>query len=137
MFSFSQAILGASVDVLTLDGMVTMKIPPGSQPDALLVLKSKGVKDVNNARRRGNQYVRLKLKIPTTLTPRQKELIQEFEKAATDTTQGGTKASEQPECRETFNINQAWQRLKAFMGTDDKTKKDDQSSSDEKTKAKI
>ncbi len=40
------------MDVLTLDGMVTMKVPAGSQPDSLLVLKSKGIKDFNNARRR-------------------------------------------------------------------------------------
>ena len=36
------------MDVLTLDGMVTMKIPPGTQPDDSLLLRGKGVRVVNN-----------------------------------------------------------------------------------------
>lgn len=68
---------------------------------------------------RGNQYVKLKLKIPTKLTPKQAELIAEFDKAAafsyTDKTE--------KECKQTFNIQQAWKRLKDFLGTsDDKDK---------------
>jgi DnaJ-class molecular chaperone len=44
--SFTKAILGSSVDVLTLDGMVTMKIPEGTQPESQLLLKGKGIRDV-------------------------------------------------------------------------------------------
>lgn len=50
--TLSQAILGGAVDVLTLDGMLSMKVPAGSQPDSLLVLKGKGIKDMNNKYRR-------------------------------------------------------------------------------------
>ena len=38
-----QALLGASVDVLTLGGMVEVKVPPGTLPDSRVVLKGKGV----------------------------------------------------------------------------------------------
>jgi molecular chaperone DnaJ len=47
-----QAILGGSVDVLTLDGMVSMKIPAGTQPDDVLLLRSKGIKALNSPTRR-------------------------------------------------------------------------------------
>lgn len=46
--SLTQAILGGSVDVLTLSGMVEVKVPPGTQPGAKLVLRGKGIKDVNS-----------------------------------------------------------------------------------------
>ena len=46
--SISQAILGGTVDVLTLKGMVEVKIPPGTQPGAKLVLRGKGIKDINS-----------------------------------------------------------------------------------------
>lgn len=48
----AQAVLGGTVDVLTLDGVVSMKVPAGSQPDSLLVLRNKGIKDLHNQRRR-------------------------------------------------------------------------------------
>ena len=47
-----QAVLGGTVDVLTLDGMVSMKVPGGTQPDEVLVLKNKGVRNVQNQTRR-------------------------------------------------------------------------------------
>lgn len=59
--------------------MLEVKIPPGTQPDAKLVLRGKGVKDVNSIHR-GDQYIHLKIKIPKNLTPKQKELLLEFEK---------------------------------------------------------
>jgi DnaJ-class molecular chaperone len=49
--SVAQAILGAEVDVLTLEGMVSMKVPAGTQPETQLLLRGKGVKNLNNSRR--------------------------------------------------------------------------------------
>lgn len=40
--------MGGPVDVLTLGGMVEMKVPPGTQPDTKLILRGKGIKDVNS-----------------------------------------------------------------------------------------
>ena len=48
----SQAALGGTVDVCTLDGVVTMKINPGTQPDTTMSLRGKGVKYVNSSHRR-------------------------------------------------------------------------------------
>lgn len=82
---------------------------------------------------RGNQYVKLKVKIPTKLTPKQIELIQEFDKAgstsstATDSKANSSTNNSGEECKQTFNIQEAWKRLKSFMGT---TEKDASSSSD-------
>lgn len=48
----SQAILGDTVEVLTLDGPVDVKIPPGTQPGAQLNLRGKGIRNVNDKRLR-------------------------------------------------------------------------------------
>jgi DnaJ-class molecular chaperone len=48
----AQAVLGGEVDVLTLDGMVTLKIPAGTQPEASLMMRNKGVRLMNNPTRR-------------------------------------------------------------------------------------
>ena len=49
--SISQAILGGVVEVLTVDGQVDMKLPPGTQPESQLVLKGKGVKSIEGTGR--------------------------------------------------------------------------------------
>eukprot|EP01099_Mayorella_cantabrigiensis_P006429 TRINITY_DN536_c0_g1_i1.p2 TRINITY_DN536_c0_g1~~TRINITY_DN536_c0_g1_i1.p2 ORF type:complete len:303 (+),score=-11.05 TRINITY_DN536_c0_g1_i1:120-911(+) len=123
--TLSQAILGGSVDVLTLDGMISMKVPAGTQPDSLLSLKNKGIRDYNNKYRRGNQFVRLKLKIPTKLTPKQMDIIKEFDAAATSTASAADSSSAEAkagsgaeDCKETFNVQSAWKRLREFLGTD-------------------
>ena len=76
--SLSQAVLGGTVDVKTLSGEVEMKIPKGCQPDTRLMLRGKGIEEIHG-RRKGNQVVHLKLVIPKEITPRQEELIREFD----------------------------------------------------------
>merc|ERR1711871_156892 len=75
--TISQAILGGKVDVLTLDGMVEMKTPAGTQPDSQLAMRGKGIKRVNGTRR-GAQIVTMKINIPKNITDRQRELMEEF-----------------------------------------------------------
>jgi hypothetical protein len=72
--------------------------------------------------------VKLKLRIPTKLTPRQTELIKEFDSSteASPTTSG-------PDCKQTFNIQEAWKRLKTFLGTPDEPVKE----KDSANKAKV
>ena len=77
--SFVQAVLGGHVDVRTLNGVVEMKIPKGSQPDAKLLLRGKGIPRLHGNGGRGNHIVHLKLEIPKKLSPRQEELLREFD----------------------------------------------------------
>ena len=77
---FSQLVLGAVVRVPTIDAEVRLKIQPGTQPGALIRLRGKGVPYIRS-RNRGDQYVRIGVKIPQKLTSRQKELLQEFDKS--------------------------------------------------------
>jgi len=76
--SLTQAVLGGTVDVRTLDGEVELKIPKGCQPDAKLMLRGKGIQRMNGAGR-GNHIVHLKLVIPKEISPRQEELLREFD----------------------------------------------------------
>jgi DnaJ-class molecular chaperone len=57
-----EAVLGAKVEVPTLDGAVSMTVPPGSNTGDTLRLRGKGVR--SGGGRRGDQYVRLKVVLP-------------------------------------------------------------------------
>jgi DnaJ-class molecular chaperone len=80
--SLTQAVLGGTVDVKTLSGEVEMKIPKGCQPDTKLMLRGRGIQQLHGAGK-GNQVVHLQLQIPTEITPRQEELLREFDAEAT------------------------------------------------------
>lgn len=76
--SLATAILGGAIDVPTIDGDVKLKVQPGTQPETMIRLRGKGVPSVRG-RGRGDQYLRLKVKIPTRLTRRQRQLVEELE----------------------------------------------------------
>jgi len=76
--SLTQAILGAVVSVPTIDGDLNLRVRPGTQPNTMVRLRGRGIL-IPQSRQRGDQYVRLIVKIPERLTKRQKELLQEFE----------------------------------------------------------
>lgn len=78
--TFSQAALGAVIDVPTIDEPVKIRVQPGTQPGTLIRLRGKGVPNVHGGSR-GDEYVRITLKVPTHLTKRQKELLEELENA--------------------------------------------------------
>ena len=73
----AQAALGATVELLTFDGLQTLKIPEGSQPGSRLRLKSLGVPHVNGSGR-GDLYVHLDVRIPSKLTRDQRRLFEEL-----------------------------------------------------------
>ncbi|XP_022959723.1 chaperone protein dnaJ GFA2, mitochondrial-like [Cucurbita moschata] len=79
VLSITQAILGGTIQVPTLTGDVVLKVRPGTQPGQKVVLKKKGIK-TRNSYSFGDQYVHFNVSIPTSLTPRQRELIKEFSK---------------------------------------------------------
>jgi molecular chaperone DnaJ len=75
--SFTQAALGAEIDVPTLEGKVKMKIPPGTQSGKVFRMKGKGIKDFQGYHQ-GDQHVRVTVETPTRLTAKQKDLLKEF-----------------------------------------------------------
>ncbi|MBI5151602.1 MAG: DnaJ domain-containing protein [Candidatus Pacebacteria bacterium] len=71
------AILGGMVDVPTLDGPLTLKVRPGTQPNTMVRLREQGIQYLQR-RAKGDQYIRLIVKIPEKLSRQQKELIEEL-----------------------------------------------------------
>lgn len=72
------AILGMDITFSTLDGrQLTVTVPPGSQPETLLMCKNEGMTDIHS-RQKGNLYVKLKIQIPKNLTDAQKHKIIEL-----------------------------------------------------------
>jgi DnaJ-class molecular chaperone len=70
--SLSEAVLGARVDVPTLDGTkLTVKVPPGTSSGSRLRLRGKGVAG-------GDQYIEIKVVVPAPKDERSRELIEEF-----------------------------------------------------------
>jgi curved DNA-binding protein len=68
----SEAILGAKVDVPTLDGThLTVKVPPGTSSGARLRLRGKGIAG-------GDQYIEIAIAVPKPGDERSRELIEEF-----------------------------------------------------------
>lgn len=76
--SITQAILGGTMDIKTLNGDVEVKIPKGCQPDTKLMLRGKGVQKMHGGSK-GNHVVHVKIEIPKKVTPRQEELLIEFD----------------------------------------------------------
>lgn len=71
------AILGGEIDVETLDGPLTLKIRPGTQPNTLVRLREQGIQQLHH-RVRGDLYVRLIIAIPEKLSKKQRELMEQF-----------------------------------------------------------
>lgn len=75
--AFGQMALGAKVEVPTLRGRAEMKIPAGTQSGKVFRLRGEGLPHMEG-RGRGDQLVRVFIEVPTKLTDRQKELLEEF-----------------------------------------------------------
>jgi molecular chaperone DnaJ len=76
--SVTQAALGAEIQVPTLDGEHTLKIPEGTQSGTMLKLRNKGV-PVLNGHGKGDLFIEVRVQTPTKLTKRQRELLQELQ----------------------------------------------------------
>ena len=76
--SFTQAAVGTEIQVPTLEGEQTLKIPEGTQSGTILKLRGKGV-PVLNGHGKGNLFVEIRVHTPTKLTKRQRELLQELQ----------------------------------------------------------
>jgi molecular chaperone DnaJ len=78
--SMVDAALGTEVDVETVDGTITMKVPAGTQPGTNFKLSGHGAPRLGSSER-GPHIVTILVEIPKNLSRKQKELLQEFDKA--------------------------------------------------------
>lgn len=79
--SYSQAVLGATIDVPTIHGEVAIKIPAGTQSGTLLRAKGKGVQGSSNhfgSRNIGDQLIKVVVKIPNKISSKEKDLIEQL-----------------------------------------------------------
>ena len=75
--SYSQAVLGADIEIPTLEGQHKLRVPDGTQSGTVLRVRGKGV-PVLNGRGKGDLYVTLKVQTPSKLSKRQRELLHEL-----------------------------------------------------------
>jgi curved DNA-binding protein len=77
--TFTQAAMGTQLAVPTLDGKsLQVKIPPGTQPFSKLRLKGYGL-PVLGGKGKGDQFIKILVKVPKKLSDRQKQLLEELD----------------------------------------------------------
>ncbi len=74
---FSQATLGAEVEVPSLDGKADLRIPKGTQHGAIFRISGKGLPNLRSGRK-GDLIVGVKIEIPRKLSSKQEKLLREF-----------------------------------------------------------
>ncbi len=86
--SFSEAALGAEIDVPLLGGKTKKhKIPEGTQTGTTFTLKGEGIPDINS-KRKGDLVIRVTVETPKNLSPEQKKLLTEFGATLKETNTG-------------------------------------------------
>ncbi|MDD5931377.1 MAG: molecular chaperone DnaJ [Oscillospiraceae bacterium] len=81
--TFAQAVLGAELEIPTIDGKVKYDLPEGTQSGTTFRLKGKGIPSING-RGRGDQYVTVYIETPRNLNREQKEALKKFADACGD-----------------------------------------------------
>jgi molecular chaperone DnaJ len=76
--SFTTAALGGDIEIPTLEGYAKIKVPAETQSGKVFRLRGKGIKGVRSATH-GDLLCHVIVETPVSLTPRQKELLEEFE----------------------------------------------------------
>ncbi|TMW64211.1 hypothetical protein Poli38472_012833 [Pythium oligandrum] len=123
--SIAQAVLGGHVVVPTLSGEVELKIPKGTQPDTVLQMRGKGIKELNSSRR-GSQMVNLQVQVPKALSPRQQELMEEFLKEEQELKEQGSSNCKSHTFGQT--VHDTVDRIKQFLKGKTNTSEDSSSS---------
>ncbi len=77
--NFPQAVLGDTVEVLTLDGPVKVVVPEGTEAGQLIRLRGKGITHLGRTTR-GDQYVRVKIRIPKKVSKSTKQALENLRK---------------------------------------------------------
>lgn len=94
--SFLQAALGAELEIPTIDGKVKYTLPEGTQTGTVFRLRGKGIPALNN-HGRGDQFITVKVTVPTSLNAEQKELLRKFGQSL------GEARTETPESKSFFD----------------------------------
>ena len=81
--TFTQAVLGAELEIPTIDGKVKYELPEGTQSGTTFRLKGKGIPALNG-RGRGDQYVTVYIETPRNLNKEQKEALKKFAESMGD-----------------------------------------------------
>ena len=81
--TFAQAVLGAELEIPTIDGKVKYDLPEGTQSGTTFRLKGKGIPAING-RGRGDQYVTVYIETPRNLNKEQKEALKKFAESVGD-----------------------------------------------------
>jgi molecular chaperone DnaJ len=76
--TFSEAALGAKVEVPTVDGKAIVRIPPGTQNGQTFRLRGKGAPSLMQPGMRGDQFVEIRVSVPRIADERSKEILKEF-----------------------------------------------------------
>jgi molecular chaperone DnaJ len=77
--SYIDAILGASIKTPVVDGEVTIKVPPGTQPGQVMRLKGNGAPRLGNPTIRGDHYVTMNIEIPKELSKEEEDLVKKLQ----------------------------------------------------------
>lgn len=80
--SMLQAALGGVEEIDSLEGKVKLKIPQGTQPETLIRMQGKGVKNIRS-NSHGNHYVRVHVKIPDKISSKERELLEDLQEEST------------------------------------------------------
>jgi molecular chaperone DnaJ len=75
--SVTKAALGGDANVETIDGQESLKVPPGTQPNQVFRLRGKGIPFLDGTGR-GDHYVHVAVRVPTSLTDEQRRLLEEL-----------------------------------------------------------
>ena len=78
---FVDATLGTTIIVPTLGEPVSLKVPAGTQPDTVMRLRGHGITEPHGSRA-GDEYVHIKVKVPTKLSGKQKEILESLRDAS-------------------------------------------------------
>ena len=78
--TISEAALGAKIEVPTVGGKTTLKIPPGTQSGQKIRLRERGIPSIRNKNVRGDQFVEVKITLPKVISEETKALLRQFDK---------------------------------------------------------
>ena len=103
--TFTQAALGGTITINTIDGPMEYEIKPGTQTDTKIKLKGKGVPSLRNKNVRGDHYVTLVVQVPASLNAEAKEALRKFDEVTGNTLKKsaeGTGTAEKPKKKKGF-----------------------------------